>query len=165
MRSGCAPSVCEDAARSILPWLVVAIGLAAIGHLAWEAAQLPLYTLWSTGTSRAIGFALVHCTGGDVLISTATLLMGGILAGLRGWHLFGSRMLVTVIGLGVAYTTLSEGLNVGIWRSWSYSSAMPVSPWLGIGLSPVLQWLVVPVIALGITFGWRTILNSQTPRR
>ena len=139
--------------------------IAAVGHLTWEIVQLPLYTIWWTGTAHEIVVAVIHCTGGDVLISTATLLMGGILAGLRGWHLFGSRMLVTVIGLGVAYTTLSEGLNVGIWRSWSYSSAMPVSPWLGIGLSPVLQWLVVPVIALGITFGWRTILNSQTPRR
>jgi hypothetical protein len=38
--------------RRILPWLALAIGLAATGHLAWEAAQLPLYTLWSTGTAR-----------------------------------------------------------------------------------------------------------------
>jgi hypothetical protein len=30
------------------------IGLAAIGHFLWEAAQLPLYTLWSAGTPRAI---------------------------------------------------------------------------------------------------------------
>jgi hypothetical protein len=130
------------------------LAISALGNLTWEIAQLPLYTIWSSGTAREIVIAVVHCTGGDVLISTAAVWVGGILARLRGWHLFGARMLATVIALGIAYTILSEWLNVGIWRSWSYSSAMPVLPWLGTGLSPVLQWLVVPGIALGITFRW-----------
>jgi hypothetical protein len=114
MRSGYAPSVCEDADRPILPWLVLAIGLAAIGHLAWEAAQLPLYTLWSTGTPRAIGFALIHCTGGDVLITAATFSAAAMLARHRRWPAFGWRMALAAILLGAAYTILSEWLNVEI---------------------------------------------------
>ena len=110
--------------------------VAAIGHLVWEAAQLPLYTIWWTGTARENFIAVVHCTGGDVLITTATLLTAGILARLRGWHPFGSRMVLTAIGLGVTYTIMSEWLNVAVWHSWSYSSSMPVLPWLGTGLSP-----------------------------
>jgi hypothetical protein len=121
---------------------------AAHGHFVWEIAQLPLYTIWWGGTAREIAVAVIHCTGGDVLISTATLVCAAILARFRGWHLFGSRMLLTVITLGVAYTMLSEWLNVEVWRSWSYSSSMPVLPWLGTGLSPVLQWLAVPSVAL-----------------
>ena len=139
--------------------------IAAFGHLTWEVAQLPLYTIWSSGTARQIVVTVIHCTGGDVLISTATILVAGILAQLRGWHLFGARMLATVIALGIAYTILSEWLNVGIWRSWSYSSAMPVLPWLGTGLSPVLQWLVVPGVALSITFRRGAILNSCSRRQ
>jgi hypothetical protein len=36
-------------------------------------------------------------------------------------------------------------------RSWAYASAMPVLPWTGTGLSPVLQWLVVPGLAFALS--------------
>ncbi len=124
--------------------------IAAIGHLLWEVAQLPLYTVWWTGMPREIVVAVVHCSGGDVLISTATLLIAAMLAWLCGWLLFEWRMAVTAILLGVGYTIMSEWLNVAVWRSWSYSSAMPVLPWFGTGLSPLLQWLVVPAVAFAI---------------
>jgi hypothetical protein len=42
---------------------------------------------------------------------------------------------------------------------------MPVLPWLGIGLSPVLQWVVVPGTAGTITFDWKTILMGPNGRR
>ena len=38
-------------------------------------------------------------------------------------------------------------------RNWSYSDLMPVIPSLGIGLSPVLQWVVIPALALWLA-GW-----------
>jgi hypothetical protein len=126
------------------------IGLAAIGHFLWEAAQLPLYTLWSTGTPREIVTALIHCTGGDILITTVTLAVAAALARLFHWRAFGRRMVLTAIILGAAYTVFSEWLNVDIRRSWSYSAAMPVLPLLGTGLTPLLQWLVVPGLAFAI---------------
>ena len=60
-------------------------------------------------------------------------------------------MAVTAIVRGAAYTILSEWLNVPIRRSWSYTAAMPVLPWLGTGLAPLLQWLVVPSLAFAIS--------------
>jgi hypothetical protein len=130
--------------------------VAAIGHLVWEIAQLPLYTIWWTGTARENFVAVVHCTGGDVFITTATLLIAALAARLRAWPPFGSRMVFTAIVLGVGYTILSEWLNVEVWRNWSYSSPMPLLPWLGTGLAPVLQWLVVPAVAFVIASGSRT---------
>lgn len=32
--------------------------------------------------------------------------------------------------------------------SWRYAPAMPVTPLLGIGLAPLLMWLVVPLLVL-----------------
>jgi hypothetical protein len=129
---------------------VLYVVVAAVGHLFWETAQLPLYTIWWTGTARENIVAVVHCTGGDVLSTTATLLIAALFAWIRGWHPFGSRMVVTAIVIGVAYTIPSEWLNVEVWHSWSYASAMPVLPWLGTGLSALLQWLVVPAMAFAI---------------
>jgi hypothetical protein len=127
------------------------LATAATGNLVWEALQMPLYTIWWTGTRREIVVAVTHCTGGDVLIATTTLLIGGLFARLRGWNPFGAGMILTTIGLGVIYTTVSEWLNVEVWRSWSYASAMPAIPWLGTGLSPLLQWLIVPGLAFAIS--------------
>jgi hypothetical protein len=150
MRSGCAPSVYNPADGPLLPWVALAIGLAAIGHFLWEAVQLPLYTLWRTGTPREIALALFHCTGGDILITTATFAAAAALAQHLRWPAFSWRMVFTTIVLGAAYTIFSEWLNVEIRRSWSYTAAMPVLPWLGTGLAPLLQWLVVPGMALVI---------------
>lgn len=123
--------------------------VSAAGHIAWETAQLPLYTIWEEGTTRQIAFALLHCTGGDVLIAIAALLAALLLVGSRAWTTgpvtaFGA----VVIGTGVAYAILSEWWNVEVVRSWAYADPMPRLPWLGTGVSPLLQWVVVPAAAL-----------------
>jgi len=154
MRSGCAPSACNCRDQPLLPWIALTIGLAAIGHFFWEAAQLPLYTLWRTGTPHEIAFALIHCTGGDILITTVTLSAAVALAQYLRWPAFGWRMVFTTIVLGAGYTIFSEWLNVEIRRSWSYTAAMPVVPFIGTGLTPLLQWLIVTTLALTVT-GYR----------
>src|SRR5262249_6937970 len=91
--------------QSVIPRVVRAalyIGLATIGHFIWEAAQLPLCTLWSTGAPREIAVALFHCTGGDVLITTATVTAAAALARHLRWPAFGWRMALTAIVLGAA---------------------------------------------------------------
>jgi hypothetical protein len=150
MRSGCAPSICNSCGGPLGSGFALYIGLAAIGHLFWEAGQLPLYTLWRTGTPREIVTALIHCTGGDILITTITLAVATAFARLFRWRAFGGRMVFTAIILGAAYTVFSEWLNVEIRRSWSYTAAMPVLPLFGTGLTPLLQWLVVPGLAFAI---------------
>jgi hypothetical protein len=122
--------------------------LAGAGHFLWEAAQLPLYTIWSTGTGCQILFALLHCTGGDLLIAASTLALAALAASIAQWPLFGARMAIVTLLLGLGYTVFSEWLNTQIRQSWSYSEAMPVLP-LGTGLTPFLQWLIVPAMALG----------------
>ncbi len=118
----------------------------ALGNLAWEIMQLPLYTIWASGTWRELVFAVVHCTLGDVLISAVCLLLGLFAVG-RGWlDRWSGRVAAVTISLGVGYTVFSEWLNVVVRKSWEYAPAMPVLPGLGTGLSPLLQWLIVPAL-------------------
>ena len=153
----------ESAGKGGLAYVVVA----GLGHLAWEIAQLPLYTIWQNGTARQIAVAVVHCAAGDVLITVGTLVIAGLIAHGLDWRRFGLiiTMLLTAVVLGIGYTVFSEWLNVEIRKSWSYSSAMPVLPWLGTGLSPILKWLVVPGAAAVFTFGRRTSLMGLIRRR
>jgi hypothetical protein len=131
--------------RAVLLYLSAATAL----HLVWETAQLPLYTIWSTGTKLDILFAVIHCTTGDLLITAFALALAGLVARIGHWPFFGNRMVLTAILLGLAYTVFSEWLTTQIRQSWSYTEAMPLLPPLGTGLTPFLQWLVVPGIALG----------------
>ena len=50
--------------------------------------------------------------------------------------------------------TSSHSLNIVIRQSWAYSDLMPVVPVIDTGLSPLLQWIVVPLA--GFWFARRT---------
>jgi len=125
------------------------LGVSVVGHLAWEVIQLPLYTIWSTGTMRELAFAVLHCTGGDIVIALCTLTAALVLVGDPAWP---SRRIervgVLTVGFGVGYAVFSEWLNTGVRASWTYSDWMPTLPWIGTGLSPLLQWFAIPSLAL-----------------
>lgn len=114
---------------------------------------MPLYELWRTATSSEIAFAAVHCTGGDVLIASSSLLLALVLVGHpnRPTNRARSVLIVTLL-LGFLYTAFSEWLNIEIRQAWAYSDLMPVIPLLNMGLSPALQWIVVPWTA----YWWAT---------
>ena len=112
---------------------------------------MPLYTIWNAGTWQQIVFAAVHCTGGDVLIALSALTVALMLVGTAAWprERFGVVTALTV-AIGVSYTVFSEYLNIVIRAAWAYSELMPVVSIGGfqVGASPLLQWLVVPSLAL-----------------
>ncbi len=123
----------------------------AMLNLAWETAQLPLYTIWNEGTTGSNAFGVLHCTAGDILIALSALAGALIVAGDPAWpeRRAGQVAALTLLG-GLAYTVFSEWLNVEVRGSWAYSNLMPVLPPFGTGLAPLLQWLVVPAIALRV---------------
>lgn len=124
----------------------------AAGNLLWEIAQMPLYTIWLTGTGSEIAYAALHCTLGDILIAGTCLLLAILLFGRNGWPLRGfRRAALAMMAMALGYTVFSEWLNTQVLRSWAYADAMPRLPWLGTGLSPVLQWIVVPTLAFRLS--------------
>ena len=117
------------------------------GNLTWEFAQLPLYTLWKTGSATEIVVAVLHCTGGDILIAVATLIGSLLLLGTAEWPRARFRpVAAATLIAGVATTAFSEYINTAR-GAWSYSDLMPTLPGTGIGLAPLAQWIVVPILA------------------
>lgn len=124
------------------------IVFAGLAHLVWEFAHLPLYTIWLTGTPGELVFAAVHCTGGDLLITLSTIMLSLFVFGSAEWpRVRIRRVLAGAVVFGVGYTIFSEWLNIVIRETWAYRAVMPVIPVLDAGLSPVLQWVVVPTTA------------------
>lgn len=123
--------------------------VSASAHLIWEFAHMPLYTIWRDGTPGDIAFAAIHCTGGDLLIASSSLMLA-ILIGGKDWPKDGiafRRVAALTILAGLGYTIFSEWLNIVIRKAWAYSDLMPVIPLIDTGLSPVLQWIVIPLTA------------------
>ena len=125
--------------KSVIGWVAVSFAL----NLVWEALQLPLYTIGRTGTLRQVVFAVLHCTAGDALIAAASFLAVGVALSTPDWPAArpwaGGAIAIT---FGMAYTAYSEWHNVYQTGAWAYAPSMPLV--FGIGLTPLLQWLVVP---------------------
>ena len=156
------PAVTSPRASSPLWPRVLLRYLAAVGMggLVWEFAQMPLYTIWQTLNGGSIAYAAVHCWVGDLLIA-ASCLGVAILISDRNWpsRHYG-RTAVLATALGVISTILLEWLNVDLLQNWAYAPSMPVLPFLGTGLSPLLQWLILPPVA----FAWARSREAEFVR-
>jgi len=116
-------------------------------HLVWELGQLPLYTIVWTESIGRIVFAVFHCTAGDAFISGGAYLMAGWCLGASDWPRTRAAAGATIaLSFGLLTTARSEWVNVYGKESWAYTSDMPLL--FGIGVTPILQWIVVPLATL-----------------
>ncbi len=145
--SGPAAATARAASAVRLHVLLRYFVLIGAGNLAWEFAHLPLYAIWRTASGGQIAYAAVHCWLGDLLIAAACLGVA-VLTIDRSWPT-GSYLKTAIVAtaLGVASTIMLEWVNVDVLRNWAYSPSMPTLPILGTGLSPLLQWFVLPPLA------------------
>lgn len=134
-----------------IPWLRALrryVGFILLANVVWEVAHLPLYSLWHSSSPLQLASAAAHCTLGDVIIAIIALVLTLLAVGEPDWPRTGSLRIAGLSTLsGVLYTTFSEWLNIVIRTNWQYAPEMPVVPGLGVGLSPFLQWILVPPIA------------------
>ena len=137
------------------------LGVSAIGHLIWEILQLPLYMIWSAGTGREIAFAIFHCLAGDLMIATLSLVAALICFGSPAWprERF-IQVVAATLAIGVGYTVYSEWLNTTVRKAWAYSELMPTLPPFGTGLTPLLQWIVVPMFGFAAIWLRRRRLDN-----
>jgi hypothetical protein len=163
MGAGGAPWYRDSATRALIlrryvPWL-------AGFNLAWEIAQLPLYTLWKQATPAYMAFAVAHCMIGDVLIGSAALAVALVVTqapALAGWQW--RRIAVVTAIVATSYTAFSEWMNTLVLRSWEYSELMPRVSLGGVqlGVSPLAQWLAIPPLALWLASRTRWIDGHGT---
>lgn len=160
-------AITDPCETSEFGWLSVIrryIIYSAAGHLIWETAHIPLYTIWVEGSWSEITFAIIHCTGGDLLIAMSTLLLSLFLVGEHAWPAARAGLVLCLaVAFGVSYTVFSEWLNIVIRAAWAYRDIMPVVPVLDAGLTPLLQWLVVPSLAYwaAIRFPLRRLFGTE----
>lgn len=131
--------------QRLVQWLQAAgvwAGASFVLHLAWEIAHARLYTIWSDPDRWYVAWAVLHCTLGDVLISLSGFALVAWLLRAVDWPAVrpaaGAALVASATML---YTAWSEWRNVYQLKSWAYTPDMPTL--FDIGLSPLLQWLIL----------------------
>ncbi len=123
-----------------LPVAVLGFGLNA----AWEFLQSPFYA----DHRRELGYLFrtrLHCAAGDALILLFAFGVTSLVFRSRQWLSAGRRgPMVLFVALGFAYTVWSEWFNTQVALSWQYADSMP--RFFGVGLAPLAQWVVIPVL-------------------
>lgn len=134
--------------------------LAFVLNLVWEIAQVRLYTIWVAADGMSVAWALLHCTLGDVMIALVMFALAGVVLWRADWP--ASRPwtggAIVVIG-AMAFTAWSEWYNVYRVGNWGYTASMPMI--FGIGLSPLLQWLILPPVMVAVYRTLGSVLFGQ----
>jgi hypothetical protein len=125
------------------------VALAFVLNLIWETAHVRLYTLWATADAKTVAWSLFHCSLGDVVIALVMFALAGILLGQADWPRSRPWAGIAIVVTGaMAYTAWSEWYNVYSAGKWAYTESMPMI--FGIGVSPLLQWAILPPVMVGI---------------
>lgn len=140
----------ERASGRILRWYQPWLALAATSLIvngAWEWLALSYYGA-PGGAAPAHGSraACLLATVGDAGITIASYAAASVI-GTRQWLRQPAAAAISVyLGLGVLITIALEYVNVYVVHRWTYAPRMPVLA--GIGVLPVVQWLVLPLFVL-----------------
>ncbi|MCF7697991.1 hypothetical protein [Loktanella sp. M215] len=132
-----------------LPVEVDLLALSFLGHFAWEMLQAPLFSSMSDVSHFAGIFICLKATLGDLAIALSAFWSAAGVGRSRRWFMRpGQRAWVVFFAVGLLLTVGLEYVHTQITGRWAYDGAMPVLPVIGTGLTPILQWIFVPMLVL-----------------
>lgn len=131
--------------------------LAFLFNLIWELIQIPLYKAASYSLDH-IAFCVLASIADAILVMLLFFGSAVIFRNLfwirdKKWHQI--LIIILIGGLGAVLGEMRH-LSIG---SWAYADAMPIIPLINVGLSPILQFMILPIVVYLVSF---YILNKNT---
>lgn len=137
------------------PWAALAL-FAFLLHFAWEMLQAPAYRAMPDARHwDAVQICLLATVGDVVLTLVAYAVI--VAATRRRWWLGTptAGAIAGFVGAGLVITVVVEWLSVYLWHRWAYAPGTPTL--FGVGITPLLQWLLLPPLTLWLArqhLGW-----------
>ena len=132
------------------PWAAIAL-FAFLLNFVWEMLQVPFYGGLDEAAHWDATLVCLRASGGDALIGLAAYAVVAWPSG-RLWLAHSTLpRLGAFVGAGLLITIVIEWVSVHVLHRWAYAEGVPVVA--GIGLPPLLQWLLLPPAFLWLT--WR----------
>ena len=120
-------------------------------NFAWEILQAPLYVGMADMPHAQVTRACLQATVGDAVIMLLAYEFIAVATCSRRWIVAATAsQLFWFVAVGVSTTAAIEWLATGgYWiASWNYQPTMPLVPGTSIGLVPLLQWVVLPLLTV-----------------
>lgn len=115
----------------------------------WEMLQMPFYSMGDL-TTWQVTLRCGLASLGDAGIMVISYLAASLVARDRNWlHRSRRPALFSYLAAGLVITIAIEHVAIRVPWGWSYSERMP-EIW-GIGLIPILMWIVVPLFSLALS--------------
>lgn len=140
------------------PWSTT-LALTLVAHFAWEMAQAPMFTNFVGVGFWGHAWPCFRAALGDVVIALLSYAAAALVERRANW-LFQERWgrpLATCLGVGLVITVCFEYFALETDR-WDYLPSMPTIG--GIALTPLLQWIVIPLLILRIV----RMIDRRWPR-
>ena len=118
----------------------------------WEFLQMPLFQ-GTSGATHWDGVKLCsRAAAGDAFIMLIAYWSIAIAMSDRWWiRRPRPRRIIAFVAVGIALTIAIEHFALRsespAW-GWKYAETMPTVPVLGVGLTPLLQWIFLPLLAI-----------------
>lgn len=118
-------------------------------NFVWEMWQVPFYQGLASADHLAAVKLCTQASAGDSLITIIAFWSASLIAKSRRW-IFNIRRIPLLVywAVGLIITIVMEWLATGTLDRWQYADSMPRLPFMGTGLLPLLQWIVLPPIIL-----------------
>lgn len=119
-------------------------------HFTWEVLQIPFYEGMAQAEHGAAVWQCTLTTLGDTGIALAAYFGAAFAERSLTWlHSLSIRPLLIYFLIGLLATVVLEFLATEVQHRWTYSELMPTLPLLKTGLIPLVQWIIIPALALG----------------
>ena len=125
--------------------------LAFLLNFPWEIWQMPLYRcleMFAMSYGEAVAF-LTAASIGDAVLSVVAFWCVAAAARSRAWIIDPTHgEACGFVGIGLAVTVFVEWIATRVLNVWQYTEAMPTLPLLDTGITPLLQWILLPPLVL-----------------
>jgi len=136
-------------------WAVPEVTVAFLSfclHFAWEFVQVPTYAGMADMNHWEGIKVCLSATVGDVGFAVTAFWVTALAARSRRWIADPAGwQLGLFVAVGVGLTVGFEYYYTEVSLHWTYSELMPRVPQFGTGLSPLVQWLVIPLLVASLT--------------
>lgn len=118
-------------------------------HFIWELLQIPTYAGMAQLDHWTGVLVCTQATLGDAAFALTAFWITSIAARSRRWMSMPTTWhVLSYLSVGIGLTIGFEYYYTRITHRWTYSELMPLVPPFGTGLSPLVQWVVVPLLVL-----------------
>lgn len=146
--------------KTFKKFVFIMIVFAFLLNLTWELLQIPLYKNPVYDFKHVAFCALASIA--DVLMVLLLYFGFALIFKDHFWiQYFKLTPFLLLVLIGGAGAVLSEMRHVSL-GSWSYDDSMPLIPVVNVGISPVLQFMILPVLVYFLSFYYLKFIKKNS---